>query len=599
MSTASDINIQGVTPDSPRRKRVITRNVIIVGAGPEGLLSAILMLRRNEQDLESSVRYHVMLVDSGPDLGQIEEDDLNRHRSWMVALMAHARSSIQQIPGLYKDYIEKMGNHCSSMTLGIGSRTFDVPVSKQELENLYIDRNCLCAALARYLNEHFLESGNLTLCYKTNVVHVDAEYRCLLVRSAENGHDQSRSTSSTIPLYLGYDLLLGCDGIQSIVRNSFLTHHQDFYCSIQNAAGARMKSIHLTRPSNAEEDRHFFLWNCPPKMTSFAVPKRGGQINFLCSYAVQAPPDPDMLSEDPKIVQAYLEKHFTRFDLNFAEAARAWVEQTWTTTQQVRCNFYHSIKLRALLLGDAAHASLPNLGEGTSMGLEDAVVLNDLLDLYKDNWDLALPAFSKERVKEGNALTDLSFHTMHIEMVIRQSIRHLLNQCFPTWLVDIEPKTIVSQGMKLSEAFERTSKRAYIGRSRQMKNDMKCAHFEKKSGMAQNQPNADKHRSPVVNKVMILLVAVIAFILSQDVIKRDVFRRAQPVPLVHQHVRVTVAKDVQVGNAFGRIPRIFARTTLKLEENVSINHDTHRMAKNFDANFMWSFLRRAEALQSF
>ena len=44
--------------------------------------------------------------------------------------------------------------------------------------------------------------------------------------------------------------------------------------------------------------------------------------------------------------------------------------------------------------------------------LADAAVLDSLLDEHKDNWDAVLIKFSSERVKEGNALTDLSFYIL-------------------------------------------------------------------------------------------------------------------------------------------------------------------------------------------
>jgi 2-polyprenyl-6-methoxyphenol hydroxylase-like FAD-dependent oxidoreductase len=51
---------------------------------------------------------------------------------------------------------------------------------------------------------------------------------------------------------------------------------------------------------------------------------------------------------------------------------------------------------RVVLLGDAAHATSPNMAEGASMALEDALVLTQMLVTH-DSPDEALPAFTERR----------------------------------------------------------------------------------------------------------------------------------------------------------------------------------------------------------
>ena len=62
----------------------------------------------------------------------------------------------------------------------------------------------------------------------------------------------------------------------------------------------------------------------------------------------------------------------------------AFLERPVATTLTIRCNRYHHDN-NALLIGDAAHAVSPALGQGCNSALEDVTVLNRLLDEYGDD----------------------------------------------------------------------------------------------------------------------------------------------------------------------------------------------------------------------
>ncbi|KAJ1615833.1 hypothetical protein T492DRAFT_918807 [Pavlovales sp. CCMP2436] len=88
------------------------------------------------------------------------------------------------------------------------------------------------------------------------------------------------------------------------------------------------------------------------------------------------------MSDDTGRVEKYLRAQWKAFPLPFEDFARQFVAQPWSTTGQVHCNLYHSEKLCAIIMG-------------MNTALADAAALD-------------LPAFSVDRVKEGNALTDTS-----------------------------------------------------------------------------------------------------------------------------------------------------------------------------------------------
>jgi kynurenine 3-monooxygenase len=483
------------------------KKVLIIGAGPAGLLSTILFLRRNEKCRANGKppKYHVTIVDPGTDYGTLDEDGLKRHRSWMIGLTAHGTQALASVEDLTEEYLESAGLRMKGFTIGMGpSIRFDVPMTAEEISNVgfIVDRNYICAGLARYLNEKYMgqkprhptktkatwtdhyKDVEFTTYYNTRALFVDAEEQTVLVRTMEPNHPKLPTGVITA---LDYDLIVGCDGIRSIVRNAFVTNHRDFECSLEDNF-AHGKAVHITRPKTVQEGWFFMLSNCLPNMVSFILPERGDQINLGMGHPMNAPCAPEMTSNDPSVVAAYMKQHFKAFELDYDEFGKKWVEQSWTTTGQVYCNFYHSMKLKALLLGDAAHATVPNIGQGMNTALADAKVLDDLLDKYNDDFDKVLPEYSNERVKEGNALTDLSFNTfsldswMQMEILVRQNLRRVLNYYFP-WFVNEDPMSAIALGKKLSEAYNEVNKLGYLKRSRRLNQDLKRRWFEKQVGM--------------------------------------------------------------------------------------------------------------------
>ena len=116
---------------------------------------------------------------------------------------------------MFEDYVSKLGVDITSATFGLGSRVrfnYDIPDEDQAFT---VDRNYICGALARYLNEHY-GKPEFVAQYETSALYVDAETKQVYVRKS------GETDMKPIP----YDIILGCDGIRSVVRNAFITNHR-------------------------------------------------------------------------------------------------------------------------------------------------------------------------------------------------------------------------------------------------------------------------------------------------------------------------------------------------------------------------------------
>ncbi|MDJ0568863.1 MAG: FAD-dependent monooxygenase, partial [Pleurocapsa sp. MO_192.B19] len=116
--------------------------------------------------------------------------------------------------------------------------------------------------------------------------------------------------------------------------------------------------------------------------------------------------------------------------------AAAFLAKPVATTLTIRCNRYHYDD-SALLIGDAAHAVSPALGQGCNSALEDVVIFNQLLDEYADDLTLALEQFTVRRLADAHAVVELSNNTLpfakslFVEFIIRQRLAGILHRFFP------------------------------------------------------------------------------------------------------------------------------------------------------------------------
>jgi kynurenine 3-monooxygenase len=80
----------------------------------------------------------------------------------------------------------------------------------------------------------------------------------------------------------------------------------------------------------------------------------------------------------------------------------------------IRC-FPWSFQDKLLLLGDAAHGIVPFFGQGMNCGFEDCVVLEKLMNQYKEDWKKIFSEFEAVRKPDGDAIAELAIEN-YVEM---------------------------------------------------------------------------------------------------------------------------------------------------------------------------------------
>lgn len=242
------------------------------------------------------------------------------------------------------------------------------------------------------------------------------------------------------------------------------------------------------------------LLACLPQMQGIALPEKGNMLNVSLGvprHNFDEMPE-GMKSNDPVVVARYLKENFKAFDfVDYDDFARQWVAQRWNRTGMVHANFYHSLPQSIVIMGDAAHATSPSIGMGMNTALRDAAEFVRLLGEHVDKVEDTLPAFSKERVKEGNSLPDLALHlycldeTAQLVETLHMIIRGKLASWFPRLVAEHPQSMIGRNGVPLSDVYDLAVRQGIVTKHRAINGKIQRDYFEKSTGMVKK---VDKRR---------------------------------------------------------------------------------------------------------
>ena len=80
------------------------------------------------------------------------------------------------------------------------------------------------------------------------------------------------------------------------------------------------------------------------------------------------------------------------------------------------------------LLGDAAHATTPNMGQGACQAIEDAYVISECLS--KNDPSIAFKEFEKFRIKKAHKIVATSYQLGKISHLSNSLLIYLRNNLF-------------------------------------------------------------------------------------------------------------------------------------------------------------------------
>jgi 2-polyprenyl-6-methoxyphenol hydroxylase-like FAD-dependent oxidoreductase len=192
------------------------------------------------------------------------------------------------------------------------------------------------------------------------------------------------------------DLLVGADGLHSLVRAQFFGPAQSGYTGYTAWRGV------VSIPVDSDKQyRTYETWGNGWRF-GFVPLTRGRASWFATAHAPEGAHAPDAGGEKRTVLDLVASSH---------ALAQAIVEAT-PAEAILRTDLYDRPPLatwsqgRGTLLGDAAHPMTPNLGQGACQAIEDAYVLADSLAGAPTvpTVPTALSAYEARRIKRANAI---------------------------------------------------------------------------------------------------------------------------------------------------------------------------------------------------
>jgi len=212
------------------------------------------------------------------------------------------------------------------------------------------------------------------------------------------------------------NILIGADGIHSVVRKHFFPKSE-----IRNAMQVCWRGV--TKMDLPEKFKNEIN-------ESWVVPLADGEVYWfaLANYKN------DFRSE---FSNPNLAKMFSKYHPIIPKIIRS------TSPEKIIVNAMNDLKpikkwhsKNVCLIGDAAHATTPNMGQGACQSIEDALALSICLEKEKDV-EKAFSNFQKLRIRKANGVTNQSWQIgkiAQLENDFGRKIRNAIMKMTPNFL---------------------------------------------------------------------------------------------------------------------------------------------------------------------
>ena len=356
------------------------KKVTIAGAGLVGSLEAIYLAKRG---------FQVEVYERRPDMRKVE---LSAGRSINLALSARGWNALKAV-GVDQD-VEKMAIPMYKRVMHAVDGSLTDQQYGQDGEAIYsVSRGGLNQLLMNLAGEQ--ENVNMHFNYKC----VDVDLKSASATFEHNDGNQKNVDA---------EMIIGADGAYSVIRSKMIKQDRFQYSQHYIEHGYK----ELTIPANSDgthklEVNALHIWPRGSYML-IALPNMDGSFTCTLFFPYEGEYSFNSLQSEQQVYDFFKEVFPDTLDL-IPNLVEEYFQNPTSSLAIMRCNPW-TVDDKVLLIGDAAHATVPFYGQGMNAGFEGCFVLDQLMQKHGEDWQACFDEYSKIRKPDGDGVQDLSMH---------------------------------------------------------------------------------------------------------------------------------------------------------------------------------------------